>query len=161
MRKKMIYAIVALLILVLAAGIETSYASRRGGHSRDGGHSAQFSSFHRRGFSNRRFVHRNFFHRPGIVIRYSSPYYYYPYRFYQCSYGCDPYKRPAYNYSTSSLSLTAIVDMTRQGLPDEAIIDEINRTRSTFRLNAEIINYLKTNNVSDRVIDFMLASNRY
>lgn len=156
MKKKAIYVVVALMMLVLTLGIETGYASRRGGHFRDGGHSRQFSSFHGRGFGHRKFVHR-----PGVVIRYYSPYYFYPHRLYQRSYRHETYKRPVYSYNANSLSLTAIVDMSVRGVADEVIIDEIRRTRSIFKLNAEVIDYLKANHVSDRIIDYMLANSRY
>lgn len=58
----------------------------------------------------------------------------------------------------SYLPITSIVDMAQKGLPDDVIIGEIQRTRSTYRLTSEVITYLKQNKVSDRVVDYMLST---
>lgn len=58
------------------------------------------------------------------------------------------------------IALSEIVNYTKQGRTSTEIIDEIQRTRSVYRLNTEDINYLKSNNVSDQVIDYMLATGR-
>jgi uncharacterized protein YcfJ len=54
------------------------------------------------------------------------------------------------------ISAYKVVDMTKDGAPDDVIIDAIDRTGSTYDLNAEMIDYMKKNNVSNRVIDHML-----
>jgi len=56
------------------------------------------------------------------------------------------------------LPLTKIAEMANQNLPDSVIINEIQRTRSTYNLNAEIVTYLKKNKVSDQVIDYMMQT---
>jgi uncharacterized protein YcfJ len=56
------------------------------------------------------------------------------------------------------LAITGIVDMASKGVPDDVIISEIQRTHSTYRLTSEVITYLKQNKVSDKVVNFMLAT---
>lgn len=56
------------------------------------------------------------------------------------------------------LPLTKIAEMANQDLPDSVIIQEIQRTGSTYSLNAEIISYLKKNKVGDQVIDYMMQT---
>ena len=58
------------------------------------------------------------------------------------------------------IPLTAIANMASQGTPDAVIIDEIQRTKSVYNLNSEIISYLKDNKVSDRVIDYMMSTSK-
>ncbi len=53
-----------------------------------------------------------------------------------------------------------IVDYSQRGLPDDVIIDRINRTNSVYYLSAEAISYLKDNGVSTAVIDHMLSTSR-
>ncbi len=62
--------------------------------------------------------------------------------------------------NTNYIPITAIAQMGMQGAPDSVIIGEIQRTNSVYRLDSETINYLKQNKVSDRVIDYMLATGR-
>ncbi len=68
--------------------------------------------------------------------------------------------RQALAANPSYLPLTRIAEMGSQGTPDSVIIDEIQRTRSTYSLDSETITYLKQNKVSDRVIDYMLATGK-
>jgi hypothetical protein len=56
------------------------------------------------------------------------------------------------------LPLTKIVEMASQNAPDSVIISEIQRTHSVYKLNSEIITYLKQNKVSDTVIDYMMQA---
>lgn len=58
------------------------------------------------------------------------------------------------------LPLTNITEMARTGVADTVIIDEIKRTNSRYYLSAETITYLKNNQVSDRVINYMLETGR-
>ncbi|MBP7089182.1 MAG: glycine zipper 2TM domain-containing protein [Candidatus Omnitrophica bacterium] len=58
------------------------------------------------------------------------------------------------------IPLTKIAEMASQGLPDAVIIDEIQRTKSRYNLNSELITYLKENKVSDRVVDYMLSTTK-
>ena len=56
------------------------------------------------------------------------------------------------------IPLQKIAEMGKEGLPGDVIISEIQRTKSKYQLTAEIINYLKSNNVPDKVIDYMLTT---
>jgi uncharacterized protein YcfJ len=56
------------------------------------------------------------------------------------------------------ISAYKVVDMTKDGAPDDVIIDAIDHSGSTYDLNAEMIDYMKKNNVSNRVIDHMLQA---
>lgn len=58
------------------------------------------------------------------------------------------------------IPLTKIAEMANQGTPDAVIIAEIDRTRSVYTLNSEIITYLKQNKVSDKVIDYMMNTSK-
>jgi uncharacterized protein YcfJ len=60
--------------------------------------------------------------------------------------------------AASQLSVVDVARMGKEGVPEDVIIGEIDRTHSKFSLNSETITYLKTNNISDHVIDHMLAS---
>ena len=56
------------------------------------------------------------------------------------------------------LTIMKIAEMGDQGVPDSVIISEIQRTHSAYKLNSEIISYLKQHKVSDKVIDYMLQT---
>jgi hypothetical protein len=56
------------------------------------------------------------------------------------------------------ITVMQIADMAQKGLPDGVIISEIDRTHSVYNLSSEVISYLKQNKVSDKVIDYMLAT---
>jgi uncharacterized protein YcfJ len=56
------------------------------------------------------------------------------------------------------IAYAAIVQRAQAGEPDEAIIQDIKRTSSTYQMTSETIDYLKKNKVSDKVIDCMLAT---
>lgn len=58
------------------------------------------------------------------------------------------------------LSTMQIADMASKKVPDDVIIEEINRTKSKYVLTSEIISYLKNNGVSDKVIDVMMATGK-
>jgi hypothetical protein len=100
--------------------------------------------------------HRDFDrHQRSTIIVYND-YSYYPYY-----YESEPtyYTAPAVpTYNTASLSIADIVNMASQGISDDEIINAITRTDSVFHLTSETITYLKENGVSDKVIDFMLAT---
>lgn len=72
----------------------------------------------------------------------------------------DQKDKAALAVNPNHLTYTAITDMAAKGTADAVIISEIDRTRSVYELNSEIITYLKQNKVSDRVIDYMLATSR-
>lgn len=58
------------------------------------------------------------------------------------------------------LSTMQIAEMAQKKVPDDVIIEEINRTKSKYTLTSEIITYLKDNGVSDKVIDVMMATSK-
>ena len=70
----------------------------------------------------------------------------------------DQQDQQALAVNPNQVTLVKIAEMGKQGVADAVIISEIERTRSTYQLNSEIITYLKKNNVSDRVIDYMMAT---
>lgn len=72
----------------------------------------------------------------------------------------DQKDKEALAVNPNHLTYSAIVDMSTKGTPDAVIISEIDRTHSVYQLNSEIITYLKQNKVSDKVIDYMLATGR-
>ncbi len=59
--------------------------------------------------------------------------------------------------TTAPLTLSQIVDMSKQGTSEEAIIDKIKTTNSKFTLTQQDIDYLKGQGVSQKVIDAMQA----
>lgn len=69
----------------------------------------------------------------------------------------DDADKKALAVNPSHITLMKIAEMGSQGVPDSVIIGEIQRTRSTYQLNSEIITYLKNNKVSDKVIDYMIT----
>jgi len=68
--------------------------------------------------------------------------------------------KKALENNPNHITLIKIAEMASQGLPDAVILDEIQRTKSRYNLNSELITYLKENGVSDRVIDYMLATSK-
>jgi uncharacterized protein YcfJ len=55
----------------------------------------------------------------------------------------------------SPMGLTDVVQLSRQGMNDGIIINQMKTTNSTFQLSTEDLKYLKDNNVSDGVISEM------
>lgn len=72
----------------------------------------------------------------------------------------DKADQKAKEVNPGHLGIMQIVDMASKGVPDDVIIDEINRTKSVYNLTSEIINYLKEKKISDKVIDVMLATGK-
>lgn len=70
----------------------------------------------------------------------------------------DKTDQKARESNANYLAITSIADMANKGVPDDVIIGEIQRTRSVYHLTSEIITYLRQNKVSDRVINYMLAT---
>lgn len=56
------------------------------------------------------------------------------------------------------VSVLQVIELSKQGTPDDVIIDKINKTNSKFKLSAEDINYLKKQGISQKVIDAMLGA---
>ncbi|MDD5653874.1 MAG: glycine zipper domain-containing protein [Candidatus Omnitrophica bacterium] len=70
----------------------------------------------------------------------------------------DKQDQAAVAVNPNHLTLTKIAEMGDQGTPDAVIISEIQRTRSVYQLNSEIITYLKQHKISDKVIDYMMST---
>ena len=58
-------------------------------------------------------------------------------------------------YQASQMTLTDVVKMAQEHVPDEMIIDQMNRTYTSFNINADQIIFLRQQGVSDRVIQAM------
>ena len=54
--------------------------------------------------------------------------------------------------NTSQLSLAQIVDLSRQGVNEDVIIDRIRMTNSVYRLSPADVDYLTQNGVSRKVL---------
>ena len=72
----------------------------------------------------------------------------------------DQKDKQAMAVNPNHITLTKIAEMASQGTPNAVIIAEIDRTHSVYNLNSEIIAYLKQNKVSDKVIDYMMATGK-
>jgi uncharacterized protein YcfJ len=72
----------------------------------------------------------------------------------------DKADKKALEANPSYLAITSIVDMAGKGAPDDVIINDIKRTNSKYELTMEMIDYLKKNKVSDKVIDYMLSTSK-
>lgn len=70
----------------------------------------------------------------------------------------DKHDKEALAVNPDYIPLPKIAEMANQGTPDAVIISEIDRTHSVYKLNSEIITYLKQNKVSDRVVDYMMST---
>lgn len=55
----------------------------------------------------------------------------------------------------NQMSIQQIADLANQGVDENVIIDKIRLTNSRFNLNADDMNYLKQQGVSQNVIDIM------
>ncbi len=62
-----------------------------------------------------------------------------------------------YNESTGQVTISQVIDWTKQGLPPDVIIKSIKDSRSHYTLTPEDIYYLKKQGVSDSVIEAMSA----
>lgn len=112
---------------------------------------------HRKFYKHHRYYPRDYFFRKKVYFYPKKRYYYY----------YDYYPNKIYYYwgekdvggvNPNYLSLTNIANMVSQGIPDAVIIAEIERTRSVYKLNTEIITYLKQNGASDELIDYMMKT---
>jgi uncharacterized protein YcfJ len=57
------------------------------------------------------------------------------------------------NTNPNQMSIQQIVDLTKQGIHEDVIIDKIRLSNSRFTLNSNDIDYLKQQGVSQKVID--------
>jgi len=60
--------------------------------------------------------------------------------------------------NAAHVSVVEVAQMATDGVPDDVIISELQRTDSKYQLTSEIINYLKGKGVGDSVINYMLAT---
>lgn len=174
MKQRIVTVACVILSLCCVAGVYAAESSpeskgrmyaRRG--SDDGGHHDDHRQYHdsrgrgrgHRDFRYYRYYPDYYFHRRHI---YYSPfrrnYYFYdvlPDKVYYYEIERD---RPSQN--PNYLPIMTIANMGAQGIPDDVIIEEIRRTHSTYVLSSEIIEYLRQNNVGDKVIDYMIETGR-
>ena len=66
--------------------------------------------------------------------------------------------KKATEMNPNHISLTKVAEMAKSGVPDSVIIDDLKNSQSIYELDAEMIGYLKDNNVGDRVLDYMLST---
>ncbi|MFA4993521.1 MAG: hypothetical protein WC571_06100 [Candidatus Omnitrophota bacterium] len=145
--RKNIY--LALVTLILAQGFNTApYAYADRGRGGDDGH-------HRSYYKNYRYYPSDYYNYRKI--------YYYPKKRYYHYYDVLPAKIYYYQYekefaysNPSYLPITSVANMCSQGIPEDVIIEEIQRTGSVYKLSSETITYLRQNGASDRLINFML-----
>ncbi|HQJ15737.1 MAG TPA: hypothetical protein PLJ26_04560, partial [Candidatus Omnitrophota bacterium] len=52
----------------------------------------------------------------------------------------------------NQISVAQILDMTRQGVHEDVIIDRIRLTNSKYNLSSADVDYLKSNGVSQKVL---------
>ena len=57
--------------------------------------------------------------------------------------------------SPNQMSVQSIVEMSKQGVHEDVIIDRIRLTNSRFNLTQDDLNYLRQNKVSEKVIATM------
>jgi uncharacterized protein YcfJ len=57
----------------------------------------------------------------------------------------------------NQMSIQQIVDLSKQGVHEDVIVDKIRLTNSRFTLSADDLNYLKNQGVSQKVINSMLG----
>jgi hypothetical protein len=55
----------------------------------------------------------------------------------------------------NQISLGQVVDLSREGIHEDVIIDRIRLTNSRYNLTADDLNYLRQNSVSEKVIQVM------
>lgn len=55
----------------------------------------------------------------------------------------------------NQMNMQQVVDLSRQGINEDVIIDKIRLTNSRFNLTANDLDYLKQQGVSEKVIDVM------
>lgn len=147
--KKKVYAV--LIALILTQGFSVApvvYADRGRGRGGDDGH-------HRGYYKNYRYYPSDYYNYREI--------YYYPGKTYYRYYDVVPAKTYYYQYEKDSaylnpsyLSITSIANMCSQGIPEDVIIEEIQRTGSAYKLSLETIDYLRRNGAGERLINFML-----
>ena len=130
------------------------------------GQSAYANGGSGRGRGSHRSYYKSYHYYPKDLY-YHHKVYYYPQRKYYYYYDLYPQKRYYYEAereyvpaNPQYLSIVSVANMAAQGVPDEVIIAEIQRTNSSYRLSSETIEYLRQNGASDELINFMLGTSR-
>lgn len=67
----------------------------------------------------------------------------------------QPVSSPAEIETASQVTMQQIVAWSKQGLSSDEIISKIKHTNSVYYLTVEDVEYLRSNNVSQRVIEVM------
>jgi hypothetical protein len=62
---------------------------------------------------------------------------------------------PVSAINPNQMSIQQVVDLSKQGVHEDVIIDKIHLTKSRFTLSAEDVDYLKNQGVSQKVINDM------
>jgi hypothetical protein len=73
--------------------------------------------------------------------------------------GCETPRRrppPRVAYPSQPMSLADVKMLAKSGVSDEVILSQIRNSHTVYRLSAAEILDLKDNNVSEKVIDFMI-----
>lgn len=148
--KKKVYPILIALMLMQGFNIVPGVYADRGRGGGDDDH-------HRSYYKNYRYYPSDYYNYRKI--------YYYPQRRYYQYYDVLPTKIYYYQYekdtaysNPSYLPITSIANMCSQGIPEDVIIEEIQRTGSVYKLSSETIEYLRQNGAGDRLINYMLEN---
>jgi hypothetical protein len=149
MRVKTFFKRACLVFVYLIALLQIAYADDRGWRRDD--HRDRHYRYHR-------YYPKDYFFRNRIYYSPKRRFYFYYEVYPQSRYYYPSEKETTDN--SNYLPLTSIANMASQGVPEAVIIAEIEKTRSVYKLNSEIITYLKQNGASDRLIDYMLQTAR-
>ncbi len=141
-------------IILILLGISAFFFTDTKAYCRDEGRE------HRGGYYEhyRRYPQEFYFYHK--IYCYPEKRYYYFYDFYPDRiyyYETEKNTAPA---NPAYIPVTSIANMASQGVPDAVIISEIERTHSVYKLNSEIITYLKQNGAGDSLIDYMLETGK-
>lgn len=149
MSAKSFFKTACLISVYLIALLHIGYADDRGWHRgrRD------------KHYKYRRYYPQDYYFRNRIYYSPGRRFYFYFEVYPQMRY-YHPGEKDIVVDNPNYLPLTSIANMASQGVPDAVIIAEIEKTRSVYKLNSQIITYLKQNGASDRLIDYMLQTSR-
>lgn len=62
--------------------------------------------------------------------------------------------------SNEKMGVSDVIVLAKSGMTDDAIIDKIAKTGSTYNLSVEEIELMRKEGVSSRVINYMMSTNR-
>jgi len=69
-------------------------------------------------------------------------------------------EQQAVTANPSHVSILKVVELSSKGTPDDVIIDEMRSTNSVYDIDANAVQYLKDNKVSDKVINYMVSTKK-